>query len=412
MEHGKVIELFLANGTADRLVTAELSNWNGKAVKIPRIEVNSCARTDICCPGVYFLLCKTDDGEDAVYIGESENVKDRLMQHIRDYNQEKEKYYWNTAVIFTGRDLNKGLIRYLEYRLVQITKSCQRYKVLTKNTYSNTVLNEAQKSMMEEFIDNTKTYLTTESMEILEEAGKAAGKFQKNLDGFPAEELYEIIPKFHYTPNRVNQLKEALSSKENNNKRKERFELAKDAIDFLTDEKRIGRTNIITNKLQSKEIPLRVTHNDTKLSNILFDKNTDEAVCLIDLDTVMPGALAYDFGEGLRTGITTAKEDEQDVSKIHADINRFEAFTKGFLSEVKDIITEEELEMLPLGVWMMTYENAIRFLADYLNGDIYFSVDKEIENHNLIRARAQMELLKQIEEKEEDMKGVIKKYGF
>ena len=148
--------------------------------------------------------------------------------------------------------------------------------------------------------------------------------------------------------------------------------------------------NIITNKLQSKEIPLRVTHNDTKLSNILFDKDTDKAVCLIDLDTVMPGALAYDFGEGLRTGITTAKEDEQDVSKIHADINRFEAFTKGFLSEVKDIITEEELEMLPLGVWMMTYENAIRFLADYLNGDIYFSVDKEIENHNLIRAKAQM----------------------
>ena len=123
----------------------------------------------------------------------------------------------------------------------------------------------------------------------------------------------------------------------------------------------------------------------------------------------MPGALAYDFGEGLRTGITTAKEDEQDVSKIHADINRFEAFTKGFLSEVKDIITEEELEMLPLGVWMMTYENAIRFLADYLNGDIYFSVDKEIENHNLIRARAQMELLKQIEEKEEDMRTYI--YG-
>ena len=136
----------------------------------------------------------------------------------------------------------------------------------------NSIYNENWR--MEEFIDNTKTYLTTESMEILEEAGKAAGKFQKNLDGFPAEELYEIIPKFHYTPNRVNQLKEALSSKENNNKRKERFELAKDAIDFLTDEKRIGRTNIITNKLQSKEIPLRVTHNDTKLSNILFDKNT------------------------------------------------------------------------------------------------------------------------------------------
>ena len=135
-------------------------------------------------------------------------------------------------------------------------------------------------------------------------------------------------------------------------------------------------------------------------------------MCLIDLDTVMPGALVYDFGEGLRTGITTAKEDEQDVSKIYADINRFEAFTKGFLSEVKDIITEEEIKLLPLGLWMMTYENAIRFLADYLNGDVYFSVDKDIENHNLIRAKTQMELLKQIEEKEDEMKGVIKKYGF
>jgi len=265
---------------------------------------------------------------------------------------------------------------------------------------------------MEEFIDNTKTYLTTENLGILEEAGRATGKFQKYLDGFPAEELYEIIPKFHYTPNRVNQLKEALSNEENLSKRKERFELAKEVIEYVTDEKRLNKTNIITDKLANKEIPLRVTHNDTKLSNILFDKDTDKAVCLIDLDTGMPGSLAYDFGEGLRTGITTAKEDEADLSKIKIDIDRFEAYTKGFLSEVKDTITKQELEMLPLGVWMMTYENAIRFLADYLNGDVYFSVDENIENHNLIRAKAQLELLRQMEEKEEEMKGVIKKYGF
>lgn len=265
---------------------------------------------------------------------------------------------------------------------------------------------------MEEFIDNTKTYLTTDDMEILSEAGKAAGKFQKHLHGFPADELYEIIPKFHYTPNRVQQLKDALSNEENLAQRKERFELAKETIEFVTDEKRLNKTDIITKKLENREIPLRVTHNDTKLSNILFDKDTDKAVCLIDLDTVMPGALAYDFGEGLRTGITIAKEDEQDLSKIKIDINRFEAYTKGFLSEVKDTITKEELDMLPLGVWMMTYENAIRFLADYLNGDIYFNVDKDIENHNLIRAKAQLELLKQMEEQEDKMKGVIKKYGF
>ena len=254
--------------------------------------------------------------------------------------------------------------------------------------------------------------ITTEDLNILEEAGKAAGKFQKNLDGFPAEKLSEIIPKFHYTPNRVNQLKEAISNKQNIENRKERFEKAKEAIDFVTDEKRLSKTNVITNLLENNEIPLRVTHNDTKLSNILFDKDTNEAVCLIDLDTVMPGALCYDFGEGLRTGITTAKEDEADLSKIKIDINRFESYSKGFLGEVKNTLTQKELETLPLGVWMMTYENAIRFLADYLNGDTYFSVDKNTKDHNLIRAKAQLEILRQLEEQEDKMKGVINKYGF
>ena len=307
----------------------------------------------------------------------------------------------------------KKITKYMNQRAIQNDEPIDRLTITMIDTLDDNPYGIYNKNWrMEEFIDNTKTYLTTESMEILSEAGKAAGKFQKYLHGFPAEELYEIIPKFHYTPNRVNQLKEALSSKENLEKREERFKLAKDTIEFVTDENRLGKTNIITNKLENKEIPLRVTHNDTKLSNILFDKDTDKAVCLIDLDTVMPGALAYDFGEGLRTGITTAKEDEQDLSKIYADINRFESYTKGFLSEVKNTITKEELNTLPLGVWMMTYENAIRFLADYLNGDVYFAVDENIENHNLVRAKAQLELLRQMEEKEEEMKGVIKKYGF
>ena len=201
---------------------------------------------------------------------------------------------------------------------------------------------------MEEFIDNTKTYLTTDSLEILTEAGRAAGKFQKYLDGFEANKLFEIIPKFHYTPNRVKQLKDAMESEENKLKRPERFLLAKEYLDFVTDDRRLKRTSIITNKLEKKIIPLRVTHNDTKLSNILFDKDTNKAVCLIDLDTVMPGTLAYDFGEGLRTGITTAKEDEQDLSKVKIEMARFESYAKGFLDELKGTITKEELETLPL----------------------------------------------------------------
>ncbi|MEE3453299.1 GIY-YIG nuclease family protein [Dialister sp.] len=168
MVYGKSIELFLVNGSAESIITAELSNWNGKAIKIPRIEIANCGREDIAQVGVYFLFCKGDDGPDSVYIGESENVKERLLQHIRDYQSEKEKYYWTTAVIFTGRDLNKALIRYLENRLVEIAKSCNRYTMLTKNTYQNTVVKESQKASMEEFIDNIRILINTLGYKVLE----------------------------------------------------------------------------------------------------------------------------------------------------------------------------------------------------------------------------------------------------
>lgn len=168
MAYGKAIELFLVNGTADSLITAELSNWNGKAIKIPRIEIASCSRDDITQAGVYFLFCKEDDGSDSVYIGEAENVKERLVQHLRDYQSEKERYYWNTAVIFTGRDLNKALIRYLENRFVMIARDSKRYLVLTKNTYRNTVMKESQIAVMEEFIENVKILINALGYKVLE----------------------------------------------------------------------------------------------------------------------------------------------------------------------------------------------------------------------------------------------------
>ena len=173
MAYGKAIELFLVNGTAESLITAELSNWNGKAIKIPRTEVSSCERDDIKGVGVYFLICQEDDGTDSVYIGEAENVLDRLTQHLRDFQSGKEKYYWNTAVIFVGRDLNKALIRYLENRFVEIAKECGRYTVLTKNTYKNTVLKEAQIASMEEFIDNVKILINTLGYKVLVPVPKA-----------------------------------------------------------------------------------------------------------------------------------------------------------------------------------------------------------------------------------------------
>lgn len=347
----------------------------------------------------------------------SGHINKTYVVEYKTKDKEYKKYilqYVNTEVFPNLPELIKNMKKVTDY----IIKKAEENKEATERLTIKVIgtIDDAQNDIynknwrMEEFIDNTITYLTTESLDILFEAGKAVGKFQKYLDGFPAEELYEVIPKFHYTPDRVKQLEDALSSKENLNTRKERFELAKDTIGFLTKKERIDKTSIITDKLQKGIIPLRVTHNDTKLSNILFDKNTDRSVCLIDLDTVMPGSLVYDFGESLRTGITTANEDESDLSKVQIDIRRFESYTRGFLNETKDIITKEELELLPLGVWMMTYENAIRFLADYLNGDVYFGVDENIKDHNLIRAKVHVELLKQMEEQEDEMIKIVEEY--
>lgn len=202
MACGKSIELFLVNGTADSLVTAELSNWNGKAIKVPRIEVSVCEREDIKGAGVYFLFCKEEDESDSVYIGESETIQERLNQHIRDYNANKEKFYWTTAVTFLGHDLNKALIRYLEDRFVEIARKNKRYKVLTKNTYSNTVMKESQAAAMEEFIDNVRIIINALGYKVLEptirnsqisteddktlylNVGKATGKGMITTEGF------------------------------------------------------------------------------------------------------------------------------------------------------------------------------------------------------------------------------------
>lgn len=154
--HGKKITLFLPNGTADSLVTAELSNWNGMAIKIPRVEVKSCDNKDLTGVGVYFLFFKEEDDTDSVYIGEAENVKKRLIDHLSDEKGQKE---WITSVAFIGRDLNKASIRYLENRLVEETKRNNRYKVVTKNTFQDTVLKESDKAEMEEFMDNIKILL-------------------------------------------------------------------------------------------------------------------------------------------------------------------------------------------------------------------------------------------------------------
>ena len=153
------------NGTPDSIITASLSNWNGQAVKVPRSEIQSYERDDLSKAGVYFLFCN-DDGNNSVYIGESEDMLERLRQHLKDYQAGSENFYWHTVIAFTGQDLNKALIRYLEDKLVKSARKCERYKVLTKNTYGKTVMKESEKAVMAEFMDNVKLIIATLSYNV------------------------------------------------------------------------------------------------------------------------------------------------------------------------------------------------------------------------------------------------------
>ncbi len=170
---GKTIELFLVNGSAEGIITAELSNWNGKSIKIPRTDILQCEREDIKGTGIYFLFGQEEDGTNSVYIGEAECIIDRLKQHLRDYQSGKEGYYWTTAVTFVGRDLNKALIRYLEHKIVNLARECGKYCILTKNTYSKTVLKESEISSMEEFIENIKILISTLGYDVLSSTPQA-----------------------------------------------------------------------------------------------------------------------------------------------------------------------------------------------------------------------------------------------
>ena len=165
-------------------------------------------------------------------------------------------------------------------------------------------------------------------------------------------------------------------------------------------------TSILTTLLEKGMLPLRVTHNDTKLNNILFDKDTRKALCIIDLDTVMPGLSLYDFGDSIRFGASTGAEDETDLDKVTLDLSLFETFVSGFLKGCGESLTEREIEMLPMGAKLMTYECGIRFLADYLEGDVYFKIHRE--NHNLDRARTQFKLVADMEKKWTDMEKIIR----
>lgn len=255
---------------------------------------------------------------------------------------------------------------------------------------------------MYKFVEDSVSYDIAERPALLKSAGAAFGRFQRMLDDFPADALHETIVNFHHTPTRVDQLTAAIGKNAAGRKQ----EVEKEISFALAYAKKYA--SLITDALESGEVPLRVTHNDTKLNNVLFDKDTEEGLCVIDLDTVMPGSLLYDFGDALRFGASSAAEDEKDLSKVWFDLEKFEAFASGFVPALADCLTEKEIALLPVSALIMTYECGIRFLADYLNGDTYFKI--HYADQNLVRAKNQFKLVYDIESKLEQMADIVKKY--
>lgn len=251
-----------------------------------------------------------------------------------------------------------------------------------------------------DFIENTVTYQKVTNRAVFENSGKAFGEFQNYLAEFDASVLTEIIPRFHDTPKRFNDFLAALKA--------DKFSRAKDCkaeIAFLlAHENTYGKA---VEGLKNGSLPLRVTHNDTKLNNILMDEKTDEARAVIDLDTIMPGSMIYDFGDSIRFGASTAAEDEKDLDKVHFDISLFEAYAKGFCGAVKGRITKAEKELLPYGAYLMTAECGMRFLTDYLSGDTYFAT--KYEGHNLVRCRTQLRLAEEMEKRFAEMLAIVER---
>ncbi len=252
------------------------------------------------------------------------------------------------------------------------------------------------------FIENSMCLEKVENAKDFYDSGAAFGNFQRMLADYPAETLHETIPNFHNTPSRLQDFQKAVRTGD-----KERAALAQREISFVLD--RAREASVLTDLLSEGKLPLRVTHNDTKLNNILFDADTHKALCIIDLDTVMPGLSLYDFGDSIRFGANTGAEDETDLTKVGLDLGLFEAFTKGYLEGCKGSLTAKEIEMLPMGAKLMTYECGMRFLADFLTGDHYFKVHRV--NHNLDRARTQFQLVADMETKWDEMTAIVQKYG-
>lgn len=353
------------------------------------------AAFDFAAPPVRFKRCDTGLISDTFFIECGEGKPGYILQKINtEIFPEPHKLMSNIKGVcshIAKKVEAEGGDPLREVRTVISTKSGDDYFVDPDGCYWRAFLE----------ISHVKSYDYPETPELFYKSAVAFGKFARLLADYPADTLYETIPNFHNSVSRMNDFKAAVAADKMG-----RASEMKDEIEFALSKEPL--CSFIQKGLSDGRFRLCVTHNDTKINNVLMDKTTGDGVCIIDLDIVMPGSILYDFGDAIRFGASTALEDETDLSKVGLDLSMFETFTEGFVGELADYITNEEILGLPMGAYLMTLETGIRFLGDYLNGDVYYHT--RYPGHNRDRARNQLALLRDMDKKMEDMQNIVKKY--
>ncbi len=350
-----------------------------------------CSQFDIACKAVSAIPFGSGH-INSTFLVTLENKDSYVLQKINTYvfkNPEQLMDNVFGVTNFVANTLKKQGIA-PERRTLSFVKSKDG-----KNFYSD---KDGNAFRMYKCVENTTAYDSVEKEGLLYEAAVAFGEFQRQLGDYPAETLYETIPDFHNTVARYKAFEEAVALDAAG-----RAKSVADDIEVLR--QYADRASIITSALDNGDIPVRVTHNDTKLNNVLIDNTSGKGICVIDLDTVMSGSLLYDFGDSVRYAANNGVEDDKDLSNVWLNIDLFKEFATGFLLGIGDAITDKEKELLPISVFILSYELALRFMTDYLNGDVYFKI--KYPEHNIVRTHVQIHLMQDIDKKLNEMKKII-----
>jgi Ser/Thr protein kinase RdoA (MazF antagonist) len=335
--------------------------------------------------GTYAARFRKPDGSVDRYI--LQRINHGVFKHPEElmHNIEKVTVHLRQKIIAAGGDTQRETLN-----LIPTVDGQSFYRTAEGNYWRGYV-----------FIEGARTYPAVEHPDHFHHAGRAFGRFLELVSDLPPEQLYETIPDFHHTRRRFEALVQSVERDVKN-----RARLVRAEIGFV--ERRAKKTSVLVDLLARGELSRRITHNDTKFNNVMIDDATGEGICVVDLDTVMPGLALYDFGDAIRSGANPATEDERDLARVSMDLDLYDRFARGYLETAHDFLTHTEVAYLPFSAWLMTLECGMRFLADYLDGDVYFGVHRP--RHNLDRCRTQFKMVQDMEAKFDRMVRIVERY--